>query len=420
MLAALARTSLVQPASPGRYALHDLLRADARDLAAGYDGGAGGAGGAHPPARLLPGRRRQRHGRPRPGRTALPAAPRADRHAGPAAGDRRPGRAAGSTPNAPSWSRSPLHAAAHGWPGHATRLAATLYRYLETGGHYADAVTIHGHAQPRRPRCSATAPPRRWRSPTSASSAGGRAATSRRPTTISRRWPRRSRSATAGARPPRWPTSAPSTSGGAATSRPRTATSRPWPPIQSVGERTGEARALGNLGSVAAREGQYEQAVDWYQQALAVFRETGDRTGEASALPDLGRAYQRQGRYEEAVGCYQRALALFRETGDRTGEAEARNGVAEILLATGRPDEARVAYTAALALAGQLGEAYEQARAHHGLAAALHAVGDDGLARHHRSCALELYSALGAPEADAIRAELDQPSLTGQEELAGA
>ena len=94
--------------------------------------------------------------------------------------------------------------------------------------------------------------------------------------------------------------------------------------------------------------------------------------------------------------------------------------MAEILLATGRPDEAQVAYTAALALAGQLGEAYEQARAHHGLAAALDAVGDVSLARHHRSCALELYSALGAPEADAIRAELDRPSLTGQEELAGA
>jgi hypothetical protein len=94
--------------------------------------------------------------------------------------------------------------------------------------------------------------------------------------------------------------------------------------------------------------------------------------------------------------------------------------VAEILLATGRPDEAQVAYSAALALAGQLGEAYEQARAHHGLAAALHSAGDVSLARHHRSCALELYSALGAPEADAIRAELDQPSLSSHEELAGA
>ena len=94
--------------------------------------------------------------------------------------------------------------------------------------------------------------------------------------------------------------------------------------------------------------------------------------------------------------------------------------MAEVLLATGRPDEARVAYTAALELAGRLGDAYEQARAHSGLAAALHAAGDVGLARHHRSCALELYSALGAPEADAIRAELDRPSLTSQEELAGA
>src|SRR6202034_4742823 len=37
-------------------------------------------------------------------------------------------------------------AATQGWPGHATRLAATLYRYLETGGHYADALIVHGHA----------------------------------------------------------------------------------------------------------------------------------------------------------------------------------------------------------------------------------------------------------------------------------
>jgi hypothetical protein len=94
--------------------------------------------------------------------------------------------------------------------------------------------------------------------------------------------------------------------------------------------------------------------------------------------------------------------------------------VAEILLAAGRTDEAGVACTAALALAGQLGDAHEQARAHHGLAAALHAAGDVGRARHHRSCALDLYAALGAPEADAIRAELGQRSLTSQDQLAQA
>ena len=38
------------------------------------------------------------------------------------------------------------HAAAHGWPGHATRLAATLSRYLLSGGHFPEAVTIYSHA----------------------------------------------------------------------------------------------------------------------------------------------------------------------------------------------------------------------------------------------------------------------------------
>jgi len=39
------------------------------------------------------------------------------------------------------------YAAAGGWPSHATGLTGTLYRYLETGGHYPDAITIHSAAR---------------------------------------------------------------------------------------------------------------------------------------------------------------------------------------------------------------------------------------------------------------------------------
>src|ERR1022692_913285 len=35
------------------------------------------------------------------------------------------------------------HAADHGWPDHAIRLAATLFRYLDVGGHYPERVAIH-------------------------------------------------------------------------------------------------------------------------------------------------------------------------------------------------------------------------------------------------------------------------------------
>ena len=40
-----------------------------------------------------------------------------------------------------------VHAADHGWPGHPTQLAAILGRYLEGGGHYPEAVTIHTRAR---------------------------------------------------------------------------------------------------------------------------------------------------------------------------------------------------------------------------------------------------------------------------------
>ena len=417
-LTLLARAHLVHPVGAGRYGLHDLLRAYARELAAGEDGADGqqaamtslfdyylGVATAAMDV-LVPA---ERHYRPR----LEPISP-------PAPDLTTPARAR-------DWLDAEravlvavaLHAAAHGWPAHTTRLAATLYRYLETGGHYADAVTVHGRAND------------------AARLLGDRAAEAMALTNLgiiswrqgryqqAADYHQQSVAASVAIGDRRGEANALANLGTVYERRGRYQQAahchrQALAAFQGIGERTGEARSLGNLGSVAAREGQYERAVDWYQQALAIFRETGDLTGEASALPDLGRAYQRQGLFEEAVGCYQRALALFRETGDRTGEAEARNGVAEILLATGRPDEAQVAYTAALALAGQLGEAYEQARAHHGLATALHAVGDVGLAGHHRSCALELYSALGAPEADTIRGELERPSPASQEELAGA
>jgi tetratricopeptide (TPR) repeat protein len=405
VLALLARAHLVQPAGAGRYGMHDLLRAYASSLAVAHDGDAvqdaalaglydyylRTASGAMDV--LVPG---EKHFRPRVPPVGTPA-PRVD-----------------SAAEARAWLDAErativavaVHAARQGAPWYTTRFAATLYRYLETGGHHADAVLIHGHARE------------------AARLVGDRAAEATALTNlgiISWRqgryqqavsYHRQAMAASVEIGDPAGKATALGNLGivyerqgrydeAAGCHRQGLALCR------ETGDRSGEARGLGNLGSVAARQGRYEEAVSWYQQALTLFREIGDRTGEASALPDLGLAYQQLGRYEQAVDCYQQALAVFRESGDRTGEAEALNGVGAIMLSTGRPDEARVQHTAALTLAGQIGDAYEQARAHSGLGAALQAVGDITLARHHWLCALGLYSELGAPELDSVRARVD-------------
>ena len=297
------------------------------------------------------------------------------------------------------------HGAVHGWPGHAIRLSAIVSRYLETGGHYTDAVTLHTHAR------------------TAARRAGDRAAEAHALNNLG----------IVSGRLGRYEE-------GAGHLR------RALALFQEIGDHGGAARALGNLGSGEWRQGRYQQAARYHQQSLALFREIGDglgearalnslglvglrtghfpaaaryfrqsldlysrlgdhanqahavgnlglaclrmgrppqaaehltralalsreigdRSGEASALTDLGALACTQGQHREAARYHRQALALFRRIGERTGEAEAQNGLGEVLLAA-RPALARDRHATALALASAVGDPHEQSRARAGL-----------------------------------------------------
>jgi transcriptional activator len=139
VLGVLARAGLLQPAGPGRYRLHDLLRDFGRGLAAAHES-----------------RGEERLALTRLLDFYLAAATAAMRTLEPA-----PGRAARELPPftdqaaALAWldaERSSLMAAvalaaeSH-WPGHATRLAATLFGYLDVSGYFAEAIRMCGHAR---------------------------------------------------------------------------------------------------------------------------------------------------------------------------------------------------------------------------------------------------------------------------------
>jgi tetratricopeptide (TPR) repeat protein len=195
-----------------------------------------------------------------------------------------------------------VHAATSGWPGHATRLAATVFRYLEAGCHYTEADTIHRHARD------------------AARHAGDRAAEATSYTNL----------------------------GNVAWGRGRYQQAviyhqRALALSRDIGDRKGEAIAAGNLGVTYWRLGRYDQAVGYLEQGLARC-EAADRTAQALALSNLGFVCQRQGRYAEAAGYHQRALDLSREIGDLPSQAAALNGTGEVLLATGQPSQARAHY----------------------------------------------------------------------------
>ena len=144
-LGLLARTHLIQRAGPDRYDLHDLLRAYARELATSGDteGERSAAltrlldhylhAAAAAMDTLYPSERNRRP------RIPVPASPV------PVLADPALARAWLDTER-PNLIALTAYAADWGWPGHATRLAATLARYLEVGGHYPEAIAIYGHA----------------------------------------------------------------------------------------------------------------------------------------------------------------------------------------------------------------------------------------------------------------------------------
>ncbi|MGH3156420.1 MAG: tetratricopeptide repeat protein, partial [Streptosporangiaceae bacterium] len=330
-----------------------------------------------------------------------------------------------------------------GWPGHATRLADTLYRYLSNGGHLSEAVTVYTCARRAARQTSDHA--------AEASALLGLG-------TLDIRLDRYGQAAQLLQQALDLFRQVGDPIGEARALDNLAIThalqgryqqfvdllEQSLPVYRKTGDLTGEARVLGNLGWDERLRGHYAEAAGHLQQALALFRRTGDTAGEARTLAYLGDTKRRQGRYGEAGDHLRRALAMHRDAGDhvavpltflglldlrqgryteatdhlsqalalhrenadKAAEAETLNGLGDVFLATGQHRQACTQYTAALDLAGQIGRKYEQARAHDGLGRAHHDLGDPVQARHHQQEALARYTELGDPEADQVRARL--------------
>jgi len=86
---------------------------------------------------------------------------------------------------------------------------------------------------------------------------------------------------------------------------------------REIGDRWGESVALGNLGTVAYEQNQFQAAHAYFEQALEIIRrDIGSREREAWCLNSLGMTSLDCGDYAAALDYYQQALHLGRETGN--------------------------------------------------------------------------------------------------------
>jgi len=84
-----------------------------------------------------------------------------------------------------------------------------------------------------------------------------------------------------------------------------------------------KARILTLLGDSQRVLGNWEVALAFHEEALAIARSANDRACEIANLNHLSRTYAAQQNYAAAIDQSQRALLLARQGGDRPGEANA-------------------------------------------------------------------------------------------------
>ncbi|MCL4205223.1 MAG: tetratricopeptide repeat protein [Pirellulaceae bacterium] len=111
------------------------------------------------------------------------------------------------------------------------------------------------------------------------------------------------------------------------------------------GERRGEGVVLGQLGTLAMREGRLDEAARRYREALALFQQLREPAGEAVFWHQLGMVFEKSRQWDESERHYREAARIKESQGmiaGANGAATTWNQLAMVSQNAGKPDAAEM------------------------------------------------------------------------------
>jgi class 3 adenylate cyclase/tetratricopeptide (TPR) repeat protein len=109
---------------------------------------------------------------------------------------------------------------------------------------------------------------------------------------------------------------------------------------RELGDLSGQAVVLNNLGALAYWRGRWREALAYYEQGRAAREKTGDAVNAAMGTSNIGEILSDQGRLAEAEPLFRESLRVWRAAGFRAGVADATMHLARVASRVGRYDEA--------------------------------------------------------------------------------
>jgi tetratricopeptide (TPR) repeat protein len=115
-----------------------------------------------------------------------------------------------------------------------------------------------------------------------------------------------------------------------------------------------EAAMLNKVGWHAAHLGDYQRALAYCQQAQDLLGDLGNRDSEAYVWDSLGYIHQHLGHHTQSIDAFNRAVTLFREMGNRFELSATLSNLGDACRAAGEPTAARDAWQQALTILDDL------------------------------------------------------------------
>jgi DNA-binding SARP family transcriptional activator/tetratricopeptide (TPR) repeat protein len=174
---------------------------------------------------------------------------------------------------------------------------------------------------------------------------------------------------------------------------------------RSLGDRYGQGRTLYLLGTALWSTGDRSGAIRDLREALELFRELGDRQALANVLTPLGELRGSLGEHPAAARDLHEALELYRALDDPIGLGNVLTSRGQLRRWTGDLPGALRDLSEALTLHRQTGARSNEARTLHCYAAAIATTGDHQQAAVHYQDALRLAREVHQPEDEAVALE---------------
>ncbi|XP_066015313.1 tetratricopeptide repeat protein 28-like [Pocillopora verrucosa] len=164
-----------------------------------------------------------------------------------------------------------------------------------------------------------------------------------------------------------------------------------------TGDRGGEGTTYGNLGSVFNSIGEYQNAKEYHEKALAIAIEIGDRRGEGTTYRNLGCVFGSLGEYQNAKEHHEKALAIAIEIeiGDKGVEGRTYGNLGSVFHFLGECQNAKEYYEKALAIRIEIGDRGGEGTTYGNLGKVFHSLGEYQNAKEYHKKALAIRIEIG-------------------------